>query len=119
MKLAAALLAHGLIDDFMITFTVQADNYRETGDAVSLARQIGASHVYFGRVTNWGTFGPAEYAQKAVLLPGHPDHDDFLTACRDPRLCDPIIGPSGLDEFSHDGVSEGVNAGNAAGCRRL
>lgn len=119
MKLAAALLAHGLIDDFMITFTVQADNYRETGDAVSLARQIGASHVYFGRVTNWGTFGPAEYAQKAVLLPRHPDHDDFLTACRAPRLCDPIIWPSDLEEFFHDGASEGVNAGNAAGCRRL
>ena len=119
MKFAAALLANGLIDDLMITFTVQADSYREMGDAVDLARQIGASHVNFGRVTNWSTFGPAEYAQKAVFVPGHPDHDDFVTACRDPRLPDPIIWPSDLDEFFHDGVPEGVNAGNAAGCRRL
>ena len=70
-------------------------------------------------MTNWGTFGPAEYVQKAAFVPGHPDHDDFVTACRDPRLPDPIIRPGDLEELFHDGASEGVNAGNAAGCRRL
>ncbi len=104
LKFAGALLADGLIDDFMITFTVQTDNYHEMGDAVDLAHQIGASHVYFGRMTNWGTFNPVEYVQKAVFVPGHPDHDDFVIACRDPRLRDPIVCPSDLDEFFHNGA---------------
>ena len=99
LKFAGELLADGLIEDFMITFTVQAENFREMGDAVDLAHQIGASHVYFGRMTNWGTFSPEEYAQKAVFLPGHPDYEDFVAACRDPRLRDPIVWPSDLDEF--------------------
>ncbi|MBN8809708.1 MULTISPECIES: hypothetical protein [unclassified Sphingomonas] len=79
----------------------QTENFREMGDAVDLAHRIGASHVYFGRITNWGTFSPDQYAETAVFLPGHPDHAEFLAACRDPRLRDPIVCPSDLDEFIH------------------
>ena len=99
LKFAGQLLADGLIDDFMITFTVQQENYREMGDAVDLAHEIGASHVYFGRITNWGTFSPEEYDRKAVFVPGHPEYEDFLAACRDPRLRDPLVAPTDLDEF--------------------
>ena len=101
LTFAGTLLADGLIDDFMITFTVQTENFREMGDAVDLAHHVGASHVYFGRMTNWGTFSPDEYQQKAVFVPGHPDHDAFVAACRDPRLRDSIVSPSDLDEFIH------------------
>ena len=101
LTFAGSLLADGLIDDFMITFTVQTENFREMGDAVDLAHHVGASHVYFGRMTNWGTFSPDEYQQKAVFVPGHPDHDAFVAACRDPRLRDSIVSPSDLDEFIH------------------
>jgi sulfatase maturation enzyme AslB (radical SAM superfamily) len=101
LKFAGQLLADKLIEDFMITFTVQAENYREMGDAVSLAREIGASQVYFGRLTNWGTFSAAEYDQKAVFVPGHPEYEDFLVACRDLRLRDPMVAPTDLDEFIH------------------
>ncbi len=49
LKFAAALLADGLIDDFMKTFTVQADNYREMGDAVDLpARLAQATSILAG-----------------------------------------------------------------------
>ena len=99
LKFAGQLLADDLIDDFMITFTVQQENYREMGDAVDLAHQIGASHVYFGRMTNWGTFSPEEYDRKAVFVPGHPEYEEFLAVCRDPRLRDPLVAPSDLDEF--------------------
>jgi len=101
LRFAGDLLADGLIDDFMITFTVQAENFREMGDAVDLAHQIGASQIHFARMTNWGTFSPAEYARKAVFIPGHPDHEAFVAACRDPRLQDPMIRPSDLEEFFH------------------
>ncbi|CAH0351117.1 hypothetical protein SPH9361_01445 [Sphingobium sp. CECT 9361] len=99
LKFAGQLLNDGLIEDFMITFTVQSENYREMGDAVDLAHQVGASHVYFGRMTNWGTFTAEQYKQKAVFVPGHPEHEDFVAACCDPRLKDSIVCPSDLDEF--------------------
>lgn len=99
LKFAGELLADGLVDDFMLSFTVQAENYREMGDAVDLARAVGSSGIYFGRITNWGTFTPAEYDRKAVFVPGHPEHDAFLEAARDPRLRDALVAPSDLDEF--------------------
>jgi len=99
MKFAGTLKAAGLVDDYMLTCTVQKDNYREMGDMVDLAREMGCSSVYFGRVTNWGTFSTADYQDKAVFVPGHPEYDAFVEACRDPRLRDPMVWPSDLDEF--------------------
>ncbi|MBO9712401.1 radical SAM protein [Sphingomonas sp.] len=99
MTFAGTLKAEGLIEDYMLTFTVQKENYREMGDVVDLAREMGCSSVYFGRVTNWGTFSEAEYQDKAVFVPGHPEYDAFVEATLDPRLRDPLVWPSDLDEF--------------------
>lgn len=86
MTYAGELHAAGLIDHFELVFTVQSENYREMGDAVTLMDEVGASGIYFARLTNWGTFDDAEYAKKAVFLPGHPEHEAFLSAMQDPRL---------------------------------
>ncbi|WP_395327140.1 radical SAM protein [Novosphingobium sp. BL-8H] len=101
LKFAGELRAAGLVSHFTIPFTVQAENYREMGDAVDLAHEIGADHVFFARMTNWGTFSAEEYARKAVFVPGHPEYDDFVQSCRDPRLRDPIVQPCDLSEFFH------------------
>ncbi|NYT42430.1 radical SAM protein [Sphingomonas sp. R-74633] len=99
MKFAGELKAAGLVDDYLFAFAVQQENYREMGDLVDLAKQMGANSVYFGRLTNWGTFSQAQYEAKAVFLPDHPEYAAFLEAARDPRLRDPIVCPSDLDEF--------------------
>lgn len=99
MKFAGELKAAGLVDDFMLTFTVQQENYREMGDLLDLADEVGANTVYFGRITNWGTFSQPEYEAKAVFVPGHPEYDVFVEATRDPRLRDAKVWPSDLDEF--------------------
>jgi sulfatase maturation enzyme AslB (radical SAM superfamily) len=99
MKFAGELKAKGLVDDYMLTFTVQQENYREMGDLLDLAEEVGASTCYFGRITNWGTFSQEEYERKAVFVPGHAEYDAFVAATRDPRLRDPKVWPSDLDEF--------------------
>jgi hypothetical protein len=99
LKFAGQLLAEGLIDDFSLSFTVQQENFSEMGAAVDLARDVGARGIYFGRLTNWGTFEPLEYERKAVFVPGHRQHEAFLDAVRDPRLRDPLVLLSDLNEF--------------------
>jgi len=91
MTFAGDLRAAGLIDDYELVFTVQSENYREVGDAVDLAHEVGANGVYFGRMTNWGTFSEAEYRSKAVFLPEHPEHRAFVEKMQDPRLRDPMV----------------------------
>lgn len=99
MQFAAELLAQGLVSQFHLSFTVQVENYREMGDAADLARALKATSIYFGRVTNWGTFSAEEYARKAVFQPGHPEHAEFLEAMRDPRLRGPGIQIGNLIDF--------------------
>jgi len=47
MAFAGDLARQGLVDSFELAFTVQVDNYREMGDAVDLAREVGANSVHF------------------------------------------------------------------------
>ena len=91
MTFAGSLLSAGMIDNFELVFTVQDDNFREMGDAVDLAHRVGANGLYFARLTNWGTFSPEAYRQKAVFLAPHPDHAAFQQAMQDNRLDDPIV----------------------------
>jgi sulfatase maturation enzyme AslB (radical SAM superfamily) len=100
MAFAGELVAQGLIDYYELVFTVQAENFREMGDAVDLAKAVGAKGIYFGRITNWGTFSDAEYARKAVFLPSHPDHAEFLVCVRDQRLRDPMVFLGDMHEFA-------------------
>ena len=99
MAFAGQLVARGDVEYFDITYTVQNDNFREMGDAVDLAKQVGASGIHFVRITNWGTFIPDQYRDKAVFLPGHPDHAAFLASMRDPRLLDPMVLLGDLEVF--------------------
>lgn len=99
MRFAGDLVAEGQIEQFDLVFTVQSANWREMGDAVDLAKAMGATGIYFARLTNWGTFTAADYADHAVFRPGHPDHAAFLAAMQDPRLTDPMVLLGDLEEF--------------------
>jgi hypothetical protein len=99
LAFARELRTEGLIDRLELSFTVQVDNYQEMGQAVDLARHFGADHLAFTRMTNWGTFTPEEYAQKAVFMPSHPEHGRFVESMRDQRLRDDIVALNDLSGF--------------------
>ncbi len=100
LAFVSELRAAGKIDRVDLTFVVQRDNFREMGDAVDLARHYGADRIGFFRLTNWGTFTNAEYAERAVFMPSHPLHGEFLRAMRDPRLRDPLAALGELQPFA-------------------
>jgi MoaA/NifB/PqqE/SkfB family radical SAM enzyme len=100
LAFAGRLRAAGQVKSLDLSFVVQVDNYREMGDCVDLARGLGADNMDFLRLTNWGTFSSNEYAARAVFLPQHPEHADFLAVMADPRLRDPIVHLSDLADFA-------------------
>jgi organic radical activating enzyme len=106
MRFAGELTKQGLVDHYELVFTVQQENFREMGAAVDLAKQVGASGIYFARITNWGTFSNAEYARKAVFQPSHPEYAEFIAAMQDPRLRDPMVLLGDLHEFISDTPEE-------------
>jgi len=100
LAFAAELRSEGLIDRLEISFTVQVDNFAEMGGAVDLARHYCADNISFTRLTNWGTFTAEQYAQKAVFMPDHPQHREFIQRMRDPRLRDPISSLLDLSQYA-------------------
>lgn len=99
MLFAGELSASGDVDCYELVFTVQQDNFKEMGDAVDLAKQVGADSIYFARITNWGTFTTEQFRHKAVFMPSHPEYADFLTEMQDQRLLDPMVRLGDLGEF--------------------
>jgi acetyltransferase-like isoleucine patch superfamily enzyme/sulfatase maturation enzyme AslB (radical SAM superfamily) len=84
---------------FALAFIVQRDNYHEMGDAVTLARMVGAHSLQFARITNWGTFSTQQYQALAITSSEHPEHSKFLAALLDPRLSESIVQLGDLAEF--------------------
>jgi hypothetical protein len=99
LAFAAGLLRDGLVDNMQLSVTVQTENFHEMGLACDLAEQLGVSSLYFGKLTNWGTFTAQDYADKAVFTPGHPRHAEFLRAMADPRLRSPRVMLGNLTEY--------------------
>jgi len=87
-------------------YTVQAANFRELIPFVRLAWAHEVSWISVTALRNWGTFTKADYIQRAVHLPEHPDHEEFRRIISDPQLtCDPRIV---MDKFNPEYVDQDV-----------
>lgn len=85
------LRERGPLEWLGINMCVQANNYAEMPAFVALAHAVGADTAYFLHLDDWGTFGPAEYAARAVHRPAHPEHAALRAVLADPALDDPIV----------------------------
>lgn len=62
------------------SFVVQKHNYKEMKPFYDLMLEIFGKkvNVFFGKITNWGTFTESEYKEHQVWNPSHPEHSYFL-----------------------------------------
>lgn len=61
------------------SFVVQDSNYMEMETFYDLMNSIFGRkvNVFFGKITNWGTFSDGEFRMKQVWNPEHPEHELF------------------------------------------
>lgn len=61
------------------SFVVQDTNYKEMEIFYNLMYKILGDkvQVYFGKITNWGTYSDSEYKIKQIWDPSHVDHEKF------------------------------------------
>lgn len=50
----------------------------EMPDFVDLGKRFNVDTVYFSQLVNWGTYSEEEYRSRAIHLPNHPRHPEFL-----------------------------------------
>ena len=74
-----------------LNFVVQANNFREMPDFVTMSRLLGASRTYFSALEQWGTYSTDEYLSRSVHRPTHPDHPALLETLKHPNLQDPAF----------------------------
>jgi molybdenum cofactor biosynthesis enzyme MoaA len=91
LKFLGQLRQSQAIDSFRLDFVVQSDNYDQMGDFVDLAQRVGASHVYFLRLRNWGHIDPQDFRKQDICDASHTDHSVFLDHLKDPRLKQAIV----------------------------
>ncbi len=91
-----------------ISFTYQLRNFREMVEFVELGLSLNCDFILFERLQNMGAFTDAEYRAKAVHLPDHPLHKDFLEIVRHPIFRNPRVWHDfdfeGVDVLSRDVV---------------
>lgn len=91
LRFIGGLREAGKLKLFGLNFVVQANNFAEMPAFTALGHSVHADFVFFQQLVNWGTFSREEFSRRAVHLPGHPCHSEFLRVLRDPRLTDPIV----------------------------
>jgi hypothetical protein len=58
---------------------------------VSLGKRFEFDVVYFSQLVNWGTFSDVEFKARAVHLPAHPAHQEFILSLQSEILQDTIV----------------------------
>ena len=63
-----------------VSFVVQQSNYKEMEIFLHLMKSIlkEKCRVFYGKVTNWGTFTPEQFEKIKIWDPLHPNHIDFI-----------------------------------------
>lgn len=74
-----------------ISMVVQENNFTEMADFVRLGQRFDLDSVFFTQLVNWGTYSEPEFRQRAVHLPEHPRHGEFIEALRDETFDGPIV----------------------------
>lgn len=81
----------GKLNFFSLHFVVQANNFMEMRDFAKLAQEVHCDRVCFKQLVNWGTYSLKDYLGRAVQMPKHPLHNDFLGVLSDHIFRLPLV----------------------------
>lgn len=81
------------------SMVVQNNNFEEMPDFVHMAGRLGFDTAYFSRLVNWGTYSKEEYASRAIHLPAHPRHREFIELLLERVFDEPVVSLGNLTEL--------------------
>lgn len=98
LEFISALRSSGSLHKLKIHMVVQENNFEEMPAFVDLGSRIGADHIYFSHLVNWGTFSSEAYAQRSIHLRAHPRHGELQAVLTHSSLDDPRVDLGNLSE---------------------
>ncbi|MFC1848568.1 twitch domain-containing radical SAM protein [candidate division CSSED10-310 bacterium] len=104
LEFIGELRRRGKLAVFKLHYVVQANNFLEMKDFVTLGLKVHCDSICFKQLVNWNSYSEQDYLQRAIQLPIHPRHNDFLKVLSDPLF---MQHPVYLHDLYHlTGVAE-------------
>ena len=91
LNFLSELRKSGKINEFIISFVVNALNYHEMKAFALMGEELGCDQVAFSYMSNWLNFSDEEYRELAVHLPEHSEHAKLREMINDPVFRDPRV----------------------------
>ncbi|MFA6923665.1 MAG: radical SAM/SPASM domain-containing protein [Bacteroidales bacterium] len=91
VKFVSQLRKQGKISEFIISFVVNALNYKEMKDFINLGIEFSCEQVYFSFTCDWGVLSKDKYNELAIHLPEHKEHYLFLEELKNPVFNNSIV----------------------------
>ncbi len=99
LRFIAELRKQKAFRKLLVSFVVQANNFREMPAFVELGRTLAADTIIFSRLTDWGTFPPTIFTSRSIHLADHPLHNEFVDVISAPVFADNDVFVGNLNEF--------------------
>ena len=100
---------------WIVSFVVQANNFREMPAFVELGRSVHADTIVFNRMNDWGSFPSANLATRSIHRVEHPQHAEFVDVLSQPVFDEPGIFIGNLSEFRRPNSSSDSSSGQSSG----
>lgn len=97
----SALREHGPLKSVTIGMVVQENNFLEMPDFIRLGKRFHFDTVYFSQLVNWGTYSDEEFRSRAVHLPSHPKHSEFIELLQNEIFHDSVAHLGNLTNITH------------------
>lgn len=91
------LRREGVIAEFMISFVVQRENFREMTDFYRMGLGLGCDCVVIEHLMDWRTWDEKTFRRNAVHLPENPDYADYVAAARELQTAAAELGRLSFD----------------------
>jgi MoaA/NifB/PqqE/SkfB family radical SAM enzyme len=99
LEFISGLRTHGPLQHLKMSMVVQSNNFMEMIAFIDLGKRYNADVVSFSKIMNWGTFSEREYKDRAIHLPKHPRHSEYIDILNNETFNDPIVFLGNLSEI--------------------
>lgn len=83
---AGELCKKGKIQNMTLDFVVQKKNIAEMASFVRLAKNLGATHIDFTGIANWGTYSSEQFEELSILDCNGKCKQEYIQYFQDPVL---------------------------------
>ena len=85
------LRRRGEIGEFIISFVVNAVNFREMKAFAKMGFELGCDQIAFSYMSDWLNLSEEKYRELAVHIPSHKEHGLLREVLSDPLFSDPRV----------------------------